>query len=48
VIWAGESGVRLVAGGRDVEITVATEGDVAGHIRMTGGSAIDRPLADCH
>lgn len=43
---AGCAGVRLVAGGRDVEITFATEGDVAGHIRMAGDPGVDRPLTD--
>jgi hypothetical protein len=41
----GETGVRLVIGEDRWEIRFATQGDLAGHIRLAGGERLDRPLA---
>jgi hypothetical protein len=42
---AGSCGVRLKTGGQTWEVTFNSDGALGGHIRGTGGRAIDCPLA---
>ena len=42
----GQAGAKFTADGLDVEVTFATTGEVAGHIKLARQAICDRPLAN--